>query len=284
MTARTSDGICDLRSLIDEQFEFLRKGGMDESEATRSVWAVLAKALANGQLDNATLKSWFGIGLGSSNKMLKSFREAISNGLLTTERAISAFEIGAGRGLARAAKKRDSGVYYTPLWLASLTTHTALRPLLDKADTVDDILALRICDPAAGGGVFAYAVVDLVGEEIRRRCDKITASQSTALALENVMHLVDVDPVATAFTRSLLFTKFGASLGNEEILTRKIVTGDAIAGLPPSRYESAAPLPGKLGREANDRVGALDWALTFGDVFSAGGFDAVLGNPPWGRR
>ena len=37
-----------------------------------------------------------------------------------------------------------------------------------------------------------------------------------------------------------------------------------------------------LDEEERQRVNPFDWQAAFPQVFAQGGFDAVIGNPPWG--
>jgi hypothetical protein len=37
-----------------------------------------------------------------------------------------------------------------------------------------------------------------------------------------------------------------------------------------------------LDTEEAQRVNVFDWQIEFPEIFKAGGFDAVIGNPPWG--
>src|SRR5437868_1718617 len=37
-----------------------------------------------------------------------------------------------------------------------------------------------------------------------------------------------------------------------------------------------------LGEEERNRVNSFDWNIQFPTIMKDGGFDAVIGNPPWG--
>ena len=64
-------------------------------------------------------------------------------------------------------ERRRSGSHYTPAQLTRLTVADALRPWLERHDyrpTPEDILALRICDPAMGSGAFLVELCRFLAE------------------------------------------------------------------------------------------------------------------------
>lgn len=131
---------------------------------------------------------------------------------------------------------------YTPPEVTEPMTETALEPLL-RGRSVDEILALRICDPAIGEGAFLLAAVRLLVEHLGRA--GMPAPQARARAASCV-YGVDIDPRAVSAAR--------AELGAPE---HQLRVADALA---------------------------LDWPGAFPDIFARGGFDAVLGNPPYVRQ
>ena len=64
-------------------------------------------------------------------------------------------------------ERRRSGSHYTPAQLTRLTVADALRPWLERhghLPTPEDILALRICDPAMGSGAFLVELCRFLAE------------------------------------------------------------------------------------------------------------------------
>ena len=137
---------------------------------------------------------------------------------------------------------RSLGVVYTPSEVTEPMTRTALEPLL-RGRSVDEILALRICDPAIGEGAFLLAARRVIGEHLVRA--GIDAQLAHAQATRCVFG-VDVDPRAVDAARAEL----GAGADQLQV-------ADALE---------------------------VDWARAFPEVFARGGFDAVLGNPPYVRQ
>ncbi|MEB4616441.1 Eco57I restriction-modification methylase domain-containing protein [Leucobacter sp. M11] len=73
-------------------------------------------------------------------------------------------------------ERQQSASYYTPEVLTRFTVSQALAELLDQdgqTTTADDILTLRICEPALGSGAFAIeAVRQLAAEYLSRKQDE----------------------------------------------------------------------------------------------------------------
>ena len=131
---------------------------------------------------------------------------------------------------------------YTPPEVTEPMTRIALEPVL-AGRSVDEICALRICDPAIGEGAFLLAAIRVIAEHLARA--GLAAAEAAARA-PACMCGVDVDPRAVDAARAALCV--GAA---------QLQVADALA---------------------------LDWAAAFPAVFARGGFDAVVGNPPYVRQ
>ncbi|HMG23098.1 MAG TPA: Eco57I restriction-modification methylase domain-containing protein [Kofleriaceae bacterium] len=138
--------------------------------------------------------------------------------------------------------RRSLGVVYTPPEVTGPMTRVALEPLL-HGRPIDDVLALRICDPAIGEGAFLLAAVGVIAEHLVAAG---LAPGDASAAAARCVHGVDVDPRAVEAARAAL------GLGDDQLQV-----GDALA---------------------------LDWPAAFPAVFARGGFDAVIGNPPYVRQ
>lgn len=151
-----------------------------------------------------------------------------------------------------AARSDDvRGVVYTPPSVARPMVELALAPLV-AGKRAEELLALRICDPAIGEGAFLAEVIDVLAgalAEARRREGAPRGADLGRARREIAARCVagiDVDARAVAVARRRL----GAG-------PRALRIGDALA---------------------------LDWAGAFPDDAARGGFDAVVGNPPYVRQ
>lgn len=168
------------------------------------------------------------------------------------------------------------GSVYTPSWLADGLVKEALEPLVylpGPRQTGDrdawrlrpaaDILALRVADIAAGAGALLVAACRFLAERVadawesergvRRHGSEWDAAR---LVAANCLYGVDVNPLALELAKVAIHLV-------SHLHVRE----------PASMHDHFQATDALLGREF--------WAL-FPDVFQErGGFDAVIGNPPW---
>lgn len=160
--------------------------------------------------------------------------------------------------LLEASSRRAAGSHYTPLELAAELVRHGLRPLLDSGRHPLD---LRVADPALGGGVFLLEVCRQLAEELG------DGPHTRRAVAEHCLYGVDQDPVAVEVCRSSLRLFVNDATWDAAALTRHLQVGDALVG-PPTE---AAQWP----------VEPFDWPGLYPEVFARGGFDLVVGNPPF---
>ena len=97
------------------------------------------------------------------------------------------------------AVTRTPGVVYTPREVCEPMVRRALEPLV-RGKSRDELLALRVCDPAIGEGAFLIEIVRMLGELVGDR---------RAVA-ERCITGVDVDPKAVARARAAVQAFVGA--------------------------------------------------------------------------
>ncbi|WP_421863019.1 Eco57I restriction-modification methylase domain-containing protein [Parvibaculum sp.] len=140
------------------------------------------------------------------------------------------------------------------------------------------VKTLRIVDPACGSGVFLIMAFDFLKAELSRANDKIAELEGKDRHIQDLL-----DPDSEILTNNL----FGVDVNEESIEIAKL-----------SLWIKTARR-GKVldSLDANLRVGdsliedsnfayldhAFTWADAFPKVFAEGGFDVVLGNPPYVR-
>ncbi|MCA3517821.1 MAG: N-6 DNA methylase [Rhodobacter sp.] len=142
----------------------------------------------------------------------------------------------------------------------------------------DRLKTLRIVDPACGSGVFLIMAFDFLKAELGRVNDKIADLQGKDQHIQDL-----IDPDSEILTKNL----FGVDVNSESIEIAKLSLWIKTA----RRGKVLDSLSGNL------RVGdsliedssfaylnhAFTWETAFPGVFAEGGFDVVLGNPPYVR-
>lgn len=136
---------------------------------------------------------------------------------------------------------RVLGVVYTPPEVAGAMVRRVLEPLV-RGKSADEILALRVCDPAIGAGAFLLEVIDVMAEHLAK----------AGLAISEA---------------------------------KRLVAASCIAGVDIDR-DALAIACEATGCEALQVANALelDWEEAYPEVFARGGFDVVVGNPPYIRQ
>jgi hypothetical protein len=216
------------------------------------------------------------------------FEAMISGGTVADPDALGA----AYEALLAAGERRRSGVHYTPPALADEVVARTLGPLLEGADEDADaarphdppsssrILALRICDPAAGTGALLLAAGRFLASSLaaawqRERTAESRVADPMGLARDRVVSEclfgVDQDPAAATVARWALTLLGRRSDPDPTFLDRAIVVGDSLE------------LPA-----ADAGAEAFAWERAWPERFAAAspGFDALVVNPPFlgGKR
>jgi N-6 DNA Methylase len=163
--------------------------------------------------------------------------------------------------IAATRARKSAGRYDTPAALSQLVVRLGLEARLDEAmrasDPRADVLALRVCDPTCGEGNLLVEAARYLTDRLRvREAD----SPRDALAREVVRRCirgVERDPAVAARCR-LALSHFANLDAPPPWLDETIVTDDAASIACASR-----------------------WNTVFADEMARGGFDAVIGNPPF---
>lgn len=109
---------------------------------------------------------------------------------------------------------------------------------------------IKIFDPSCGAGIFCYGSVLHLKEKF--------PNKSIVDIIENNIYACDIDPVSTNRTKIILILTALLHNENPTEINFNIITKDS------------------LKKE-------LDWEQEFPEVFEKGGFDAIIGNPPYIR-
>jgi hypothetical protein len=136
-----------------------------------------------------------------------------------------------------------------------------------------ELASIRLLDPACGSGAFlieAFDQLHRVYEESNDRLEELRGSRTLfdldREILQNNLYGVDLNPEAIEICRLSLWIKTAERGKILTSLDHTIRVGNSIISDP------------DIDRSA------LDWNAAFPEVFASGGFDAVIGNPPYVRQ
>jgi hypothetical protein len=206
--------------------------------------------------------------------------------------------------------RKAGGVYYTPTYIVEyIVKHTLGELLKDQNPEDQKNKPLRVLDPACGSGSFLLGAYQYLldwyldwyihnepGRWAKGKAPavvegqggwQLTMDKKKEILLSHI-YGVDIDAQAVEVTKLSLLLRVVESPGqlswlNERILPdlgENIQCGNSLIG--PDYYEDRQmPI---FGDEEFYRVNVFDWHKAFPQVFAAGGFDAVIGNPPYVRQ
>ena len=214
-----------------------------------------------------------------------------------------------GRGVLIEEKpevRKAGGVYYTPRYIVDYIVEQTVGKLLEYT-TPKDSLKLRILDPACGSGSFLIRAYERVcehwqtafmkDEKLRRNRDcwidpvtkdiHLTTDLKRRILTANI-YGVDIDPGAVEVTQLSLYLKMLEGENRTTMARERDIFGSDIALLPPlqdniKNGNSLIASDFSMITEDIVRVKAFDWPVQFPNIIKTGGFDAVIGNPPYIR-
>ncbi|MFC8419459.1 Eco57I restriction-modification methylase domain-containing protein [Streptomyces sp. NPDC057236] len=169
-------------------------------------------------------------------------------------------------------QRKGSGSYYTARPLAHFVVGETLRPLIQDA-APEDILNLRICDPAMGSGAFlvpaVHQLTEAYGEALARegelldhKLDDAERAAYRRLIVERCIYGVDLNPMAVELAKVSLWLTTAAAGKPLSFLDAHLRCGNAVVGAEFGSW-SGVPAPAQGGRfqRAGAEVGDLQDSL-----------------------
>lgn len=204
--------------------------------------------------------------------------------------------------------RKAGGVYYTPSYIVDYIVRNTVGKLLE-GKTPKEASRLRILDPACGSGSFLIGAYQALlkwhldwyvnhdpkrwasGKKPALFRDKsghwsLTIDEQRRILTDNI-YGVDIDPQAVEVTKLSLLLKLLESRRQGEMfrehalpdLGANIKCGNSLIG--PEFYKGKQM--SMLGDDERTRINIFDWHQEFATIMKDGGFDAVIGNPPYVR-
>ena len=210
--------------------------------------------------------------------------------------------------------KKAGGVFYTPTYIVDYIVRQTVGPLLEGR-TPKQIELIRILDPACGSGSFLIVAYQFLLDwyhryYIAQNPEKLAKGKTPVLVASRgggwilttaerkrilLAHIfgVDIDSQAVEVTKLSLLLKVlegeTAQSVQRELIHQRVLPdlGDNIKcgnSLIGSDFYAQPGLP-DMDPDAHLRVNVFDWDGKdgFPEIMKAGGFDAVVGNPPYIR-
>jgi len=170
------------------------------------------------------------------------------------------------------AHRKEQGIYYTPTYIVDYIVRNTLGELLkDKKVNPEKI---RVLDPACGSGSFLIKSFDVLNEYYSKHDKNYSQTQidfktnmpftTKTKILKNNIFGVDLDKQAVEIAQLNLLLKIAEKGYRLPLLQENIKCGNSLIDDPVI---------------AGDK--AFKWEEEFPEVMKEGGFDVVIGNPPY---
>ena len=173
------------------------------------------------------------------------------------------------------AHRKEQGIYYTPTYVVDYIVKNTIGEL--AKDKKIDLSKIKVLDPACGSGSFLMKAFDyLVTLDRKKNKDSDQMKLDTSGVsvtygrkieiLKNNIFGVDLDPKAVEIAQLNLLLKAAEKKHRLPTLQENIKVGNSLIDDP-----AVSPR-------------AFKWEEQFKEIISEGGFDVVVGNPPWGAQ
>lgn len=177
----------------------------------------------------------------------------------------------------KSGKRKSQGIYYTPRYIVDYIIENTLGEVL-KGKTFSEILKIKVLDPACGSGSFLIKAFEVLYQRERSEGEKINKSVDDyalkmSILLSNI-YGVDLDPEAVEIAQLNLLLKALNKRERLPNLEHNIGCGNSLIS------GNEAELKKYFGKNWKDKK-PFNWEERLPEVFGQGGFDVIIGNPPY---
>lgn len=170
-------------------------------------------------------------------------------------------------------KRKEQGIYYTPPFIVEYIVKKALKPVLDKCKSISDLKKIKVLDPACGSGSFLVKALEVINEKYKEFGADGDTFTKLNIVLEN-LYGVDLDSQAVDIARLNLLINCLDKKIKFPPLSANIKNGNSLIS---GTDEELRKYFGSNFREKKP----FNWEERFPEVFKQGGFDVIIGNPPY---
>ncbi len=183
--------------------------------------------------------------------------------------------------LEKDSKRKEMGIYYTPTYIVDYIVKNTLGELVAKSKTAGDLHKIKVLDPACGSGSFLIRAFGLLNEAYLKKNGGDsqmlgeTVSKNANDILTKNIHGVDLDGKAIEIAELNLLLRAAHSRGLLPPLFKNIKRGNSLISGSKEEMEKL------FGPHWKEKKHPFNWEEEFKEVMDGGGFDVVIGNPPY---
>jgi hypothetical protein len=164
-----------------------------------------------------------------------------------------------GIQLVHNPRRRGTGKIYTPYDVTAHMSEDCAKALVRRSSTPEDLFAKKILDPAVGSGAFCTQIIRQLWSHASGKWDGLSEAAFRRTICENVIHACDIDSEALLLAKVVFWMSAGCPI---EGFSLNFAHQDSLAAGPctdVSAWYNHTSLP------------------------ETGGYDCILGNPPYVR-
>lgn len=207
--------------------------------------------------------------------------------------------------------RKAGGVYYTPRYIVEYIVKNSIEKLC-KDKTPSEVAEIKILDPASGSGSFLicayeyllnwhkdYYIKNKSALSKKEQKEKLTptgelTTKFKGQILLNSIHGIDIDANAVEVTKLSLLLKCMEGETKETIKAQYMLFHERLlptldnnikCGNSLIDFDIYSKFP-DFGKDlkVKKRINAFNWRSQFKAIIDRGGFDIVIGNPPYVRQ
>jgi type I restriction-modification system DNA methylase subunit len=202
------------------------------------------------------------------------------------------------------AVRKAGGVYYTPQYIVEYIVKNTVGKLIE-GKTPKEVSKIKIVDPACGSGSFLlgayqclldyhknyYTAGGKVSKGVKGNTltpeGNLTTAEKKRILINNI-YGVDIDINAVEVTKLSLLLKCMEGETQASIATQMKLFHERVLPSLENNIKSGNSLidtdyyDNEFDFSDEKKIKPFNWQKAFPDVFRQGGFDAVIGNPPYG--
>lgn len=176
------------------------------------------------------------------------------------------------------SKRKKDGIYYTPEYITRYIVENTVGKYLEE--NPDKLSSIKILDPACGSGAFLNQAHSFLSNEYKVRHEALIAekqskgetqtlfdynpAENNRAILLNNLYGVDLNQESVEITKLALWLKTARKTEPLQNLDKNIKCGNSLIDDPEVAGEKA-----------------FNWNYEYKEIIDEGGFDVIIGNPPY---
>ncbi len=183
--------------------------------------------------------------------------------------------------------RKKAGAFYTPTRIVDFMVRNTLGRKLATMSSAEEVMKLTILDPACGSGSFLIKAFDAIREWYSDYHQRVTTGQSAlehhfdrianeerAIIQKNIFGVDFDEQAAEVASVNLMLKAIRRGEKLPLILTENIRVGNSLLDCPDGTAEKY------FGSEWREKK-PFRWKDEFPQILNRGGFDVIIGNPPY---